>query len=409
MPKALKVLYVAPEGSIDGSNASLRSLLVRLKLHGLVQSHVLVPSETIAHYYRQAGLDASVMQGIYTIPMLELAGLGRGFCGGLLRQAKGLVRWNRVANIFGAVLESYKPDLVHLNEITLIMHAAVARGFSIPVVMHDRAAVSKGTFGVRHAILCAALRRWVDVILAICPSYINRLGSAASIAQVVHNPFDVRQLLAIDDRPLPLDGHEKVRVLLVGAREEKGLFEALHAMQKADRCELQVVGTVAVPLVERRWGDAEKQCFGYHRRVARFLEAHSETAKRVQFLGALDDVTNVMASCHVVIVPWTVPHFARPLIEAWLMNKAVVASNVAGVADYCVDGVNSLVVPAGDTEALAAALVKVSSQPELARRLGAAGHETAKEFIGADDSHVKVFSAYEAILRGSVERVKGKA
>ena len=51
--------------------------------------------------------------------------------------------------------------------------------------------------------------------------------------------------------------------------------------------------------------------------------------------------------------PFTVPHFARPVMEAAAMAKPAVASDVEGMDELVVDGQTGVLVRAGDAKALA--------------------------------------------------------
>lgn len=69
------------------------------------------------------------------------------------------------------------------------------------------------------------------------------------------------------------------------------------------------------------------------------------------------------------------------LLDAMAMGKAVVASDVNGVRDYIVDGVTGLLVPPGDPQAMAAALMRVSADPMLRERLGHGARREATESL----------------------------
>jgi glycosyltransferase involved in cell wall biosynthesis len=67
------------------------------------------------------------------------------------------------------------------------------------------------------------------------------------------------------------------------------------------------------------------------------------------------------------------------LLEAMACGLPVVATDVGGVTEVVEDGVNGLVVRAGDEEAIANALVTLASDPGRARTLGNAGRSMIEE------------------------------
>jgi glycosyltransferase involved in cell wall biosynthesis len=73
--------------------------------------------------------------------------------------------------------------------------------------------------------------------------------------------------------------------------------------------------------------------------------------------------------------PSAVTETVSPLkpLEAMAMGKPVVASNVAALAEMVVDGETGLLFQKGDVTALASTLARLSHDPALADRLGAAG------------------------------------
>jgi phosphatidyl-myo-inositol alpha-mannosyltransferase len=90
--------------------------------------------------------------------------------------------------------------------------------------------------------------------------------------------------------------------------------------------------------------------------------------------------------------------FGIVLVEAMAAGLPVVASGVAGYDEVVHDGVDGLLVPPRDPEALARAIGKVLDDPALARRLGDAGRERAATF---DWSVIveRIEAIYEQALR----------
>jgi phosphatidylinositol alpha-mannosyltransferase len=72
--------------------------------------------------------------------------------------------------------------------------------------------------------------------------------------------------------------------------------------------------------------------------------------------------------------------FGVVLIEAMAAGTCVVASALDGYRNVATDGVDSLLVPPGDADALAAAIGRALREPQLAARLVAAGNRRADDF-----------------------------
>lgn len=61
------------------------------------------------------------------------------------------------------------------------------------------------------------------------------------------------------------------------------------------------------------------------------------------------------------------------LAEAGALRRPVIASAIAGIEDLVCDGVNGLLVPAGDVDGLTSALLRLLARPDELRRLGSGG------------------------------------
>ncbi len=90
--------------------------------------------------------------------------------------------------------------------------------------------------------------------------------------------------------------------------------------------------------------------------------------------------------------------------EAMNRGLPVIASDAVGaVAGGLVrDGANGLVFPAGDSEALAHAIVRMARDPQLRRRLGAQGAQDVRAYTY--EAWARGFSAALASLGLSRER-----
>jgi phosphatidylinositol alpha-mannosyltransferase len=94
-----------------------------------------------------------------------------------------------------------------------------------------------------------------------------------------------------------------------------------------------------------------------------------------------EEIPAYHAACEVFVAPAVGQEsFGIAVVEAMAAGIPVVATDIPGYREVLSDGVEGLLVPARDPEALAAALVKVLTEPELAARLGGAGRDRARTF-----------------------------
>ena len=92
--------------------------------------------------------------------------------------------------------------------------------------------------------------------------------------------------------------------------------------------------------------------------------------------------------------------FPNTIVEAMAAARPVVATAVGGVADAVSDGVNGLLVPAGDDVALAAALGRLVEHTELRATMGEAGQRIARERFSASTVLPHIERLYTQLAEG---------
>jgi glycosyltransferase involved in cell wall biosynthesis len=135
---------------------------------------------------------------------------------------------------------------------------------------------------------------------------------------------------------------------------------------------------------------------GSYEEVLRREAERLDVADRVVFAGYRSDVPAVLAGCDVFCLPSTAEGMPLVVLEAMAQGKPVIATAVGGTPELVVDGVTGLLVPPGDADALAEALGRVLSDPELAKRMGAAGRQRVERDFAADASAARILALYGA-------------
>jgi glycosyltransferase involved in cell wall biosynthesis len=96
------------------------------------------------------------------------------------------------------------------------------------------------------------------------------------------------------------------------------------------------------------------------------------------------DVMGAWAHCALGVVPsrWPEP-FGQVAVEAMVCGKAVVASNIGGLADIIRHGETGLLVTPGDAEELRGAIEQLLGDRARSERMGAAGRSRAETFVAS--------------------------
>lgn len=95
------------------------------------------------------------------------------------------------------------------------------------------------------------------------------------------------------------------------------------------------------------------------------------------------DLTRLYSRCAIFVGPSRYESFGLIYVEAMSHGKPVVACQTGGVPDVVGHGVTGLLVPPGNHEALAEAIIRLARQPDLRARMGEAGRQAFLDHFSA--------------------------
>jgi glycosyltransferase involved in cell wall biosynthesis len=130
------------------------------------------------------------------------------------------------------------------------------------------------------------------------------------------------------------------------------------------------------------------------------LSGELRVASRVEMTGHLPRgvLEQLLDAAWVQAVPSSSGEaFASVAVEAMMRGTAVVASRCGGLGEIVRHGVTGWLVPAGDPAALAAALLRLLRDRELAEEMGRAGRELALRCYGEDACTDRFVEAYQRL------------
>jgi phosphatidylinositol alpha-mannosyltransferase len=266
------------------------------------------------------------------------------------------------------VLNDEAFDVIHLHE-------PMAPGITMTALLLHRAP-TVGTFhaagiSAGYRMLRPALRRVSNrldhrVVVSVDALELVRQHIGGEY-DVLFNGIDVEAIRAAP----PLVGHPRrgepghvPTIFFCGRHEDrKGLAVLLQAVER-------MPGPVTV------W-------VGSNGPETATLMARHRSNESIVWLGRISEAEKFsrLRACDVFCAPSLGGEsFGVVLVEAMAAGTTVVASALDGYRNVATDRVDSLLVPPGDVDALAAALGDVLSDPEGAARLRAAGDRRAEDF-----------------------------
>jgi glycosyltransferase involved in cell wall biosynthesis len=101
----------------------------------------------------------------------------------------------------------------------------------------------------------------------------------------------------------------------------------------------------------------------------------------VTWLGHVDDMITLFGSVDIVVLPSYREGLPKSLVEAAACGLPLVTTDVPGCREVVSDGIDGLLVPVRNSEAIAQAIRQLLDDPALARRLGEAARIKAQTYF----------------------------
>jgi len=130
------------------------------------------------------------------------------------------------------------------------------------------------------------------------------------------------------------------------------------------------------------------------------------TRQHVRLLGHVpwQQLADLYRRASVFVMPSFYETFGISVIEAMAFGLPVVATRTGGLPEVVEDGVTGILVPTGDAEALADALIRLLKDPGLRQRMGQAGQERVRDEFTVDHVIDRTLAVYESVAFQNRER-----
>ena len=117
----------------------------------------------------------------------------------------------------------------------------------------------------------------------------------------------------------------------------------------------------------------------------------------VRFAGWRKDIEEILPMFDIFVLPSLNEGMGRVLVEAMAAAVPIVASDTGGIPDVVRHRENGFLVPPGDPEALAEALLQLMRNPDEADRMGHNGRRLAAGF-SVEEMILKIEHLYAELL-----------
>lgn len=364
----MRVLYLFPQVEIGGAERSQLELLGGLDRSFIQPAAACVMEGPLPEALRRMNVDVHINRW----PSFALK-VGRGSGASKLLLPFALAALVPHIVRMAALVRKEKIDLVHTNGLkSHVAGSAVRLLTGKPLVWHVRDVLKPGV--TRRALNLIA-RSTVTTLLANSRATAETFSSVpGSRIRIVYNgidtdlyspnpPGEIRAKLGISSREFvvgamgalaPLKGH-------------------IHLIRSAPRILSRFPDTRFLIAGEEMY-----LTIG-HRGYRAVLEEEVRRlglAERVVFAGWHDSPVDVLRSLDVLVHSSVYPEsFGRVLVEAMACGVPVVATALGGPVEIIESADQGILIPPEDPEAIADAVIRLRSDPDLRRRMAVAGRE----------------------------------
>lgn len=388
----MKVLYVDSSASGYGGEICLLEMAVRLSTRGFEPLVVLPEEGVLTEKLREKGIPFRVMPlAVIDRRILKPAGFVR-FCRNFIPSIVALKRIIKEENV----------ALVHSNTSIVLSGAVAAKFARIPHVWHIRE-IFEFRFGFFGFFLKRFNAVFSDRVVCISKAVRKGFGGRASRTELVYDGIDLAVWNPEGKAGRPLEKFG------VASGESAVVMVGRINRWKGQDVFIRSAGLVAAKFPRTKFliaGDYRKEYAGVAAELFRMVENY-QLKEKVIFTGYLDraEVRDVMASADIIVhASKQAEPFGTVVTEAMALGRPVVATAAGGPVETVQDGVTGILVPPGDSGAMATAVISLLQSPELRKRMGEAARQRVTRFFNINNTVDKIEKIYRQVIGQKSER-----
>ena len=319
--------------------------------------------------------------------------------------------WREIQTFAAIVrlLRSVRPDVLHTVTIKPVLYGGLAaRLVRQPVVVSaipglgsvftEKTLLARSVHRIIRTTYALALRHRRSKVIFQNPEDLRRFVEAGIVASadsvlIRGSGIDLTRFRA---SPLPID----VPVVLFASRmlRAKGVAEFVAAAERSKQNGVSArFVLVGEPDEGNPWCIPRKTLAAWHQ------------AGVVEWWGRRDDMPDVLSQSYMFCLPsYYGEGLPKALLEAAASGRPLVATDIPGCREVVRPGVNGILIPARDADALACAIRTVIEDRTLAVAMGRHSREIAELEFGVERVVEDTLKVYEQLLGDNCQNSEQK-
>ena len=326
----IRILFVHHGRGLGGSPVSLASMIAEFAKFGIHSEILCLRDSQAVGYFINKGIRVHLSKHPYYtyihIPIAHSDANPVFISKRPFKYAYQVASFTLSSLIAFCALAKYRNnyDILYLNSISLVDFLPASRLLFDRVLIQCREPLSFGFFGLRKSLIQRYIRKFASAVVCCSSNYADRID--------VERKLTVRDF---SDSPSVCPHHIatlSITALYVGGTSElKGFNKLLSLLPSLHK-------TITINVLG---------CLDTSRVVSIFYEGKYISIKvselpsvypQLNLIGSVEDTSDYLNNCRILLNLFERPHFSRPIIEAYSYGRVVLATRVHGIEELVEHG-----------------------------------------------------------------------
>lgn len=290
-------------------------------------------------------------------------------------------------------LRSLAPDVVHTHMFKADLHGTLAaRRAGVAHIVSTKHAAEEARRLAPVALIDRRLAAAADAIVAVSEDMAAFTREVEGIPgeriRVIYSGIDLSRFDAA--RP------KEAALAKLGLAPGSPIVLATGRLHPAKGHSVLIK---AMRQVRRAWPDARLVIAGEGEERERLAAEAAPDGDSVVLLSRRHDVADLLSVCDCYVLPSLREGLGLALIEAMALGRPCVATRAGAIPEVITDGIDGLLVPSAQPDALAIAIGRILADRTLAERLSVAARAAARERFDIDRTAAEYAALYREITK----------